>query len=371
MSDTAAIDRPLRYLVLASASAGRRAVLRAASIAHRVIPSGAAEDLVGPDTKATVQALAEKKAASVARRLSDELVLGCDSLLEFEGESVGKPSSPEEAVALWERLAGRVGVLWTGHHLIDGRSGRSASATVGTTVRFGQPSRYELESYVATLDPLGLAGGFSIEGRGAAFLEGIDGEPSSVIGLSLSALRRMLGELGYRLDEFWRDTNHFVVAPLEDHDRSWLLSLVDEEWGRPLVSTSGSYEPAELPGLVAHSDGRRLGALLYRDDGLDREVVLLHSLLRRCGIGSLLLADAGRLASQAGLSRLWLITTDDNLGAVNFYLANGMHLSRRHPNFAATVAEMKPSVLTGPSFEDALEFECDPRSTWSQTIDIG
>jgi septum formation protein len=370
VSEAALSVRPLRYLVLASGSTARQAILSGAGIAHRVVPSGLEEQFVGADTEETVRVLAREKALAVARGLPDDYVLGCDSLLDLDGEPIGKPANAQQATSLWQRLSGRSAVLWTGHFLIDGRTSKSASATSRSTVFFGTPSREELERYVATLEPLELAGGFSIEGRGAGFLDGIEGEPSNVIGLSLSNLRSMVAELGHSLDEFWRDTGHFVVADLEDDDRPWLESLVAKEWGRPLVSLSGSYEPSELSGLVAWSDGRRLGTVLYRDDDAGREVVLLHSLLRRCAIGSSLLADAGRLATEAGISRLWLITTDENLGAINFYLANRMRLTRRHADFAARVKEQKPSVFDKVAFSDAFEFECDPAEIWGPIIDL-
>lgn len=133
-----------------------------------------------------------------------DLVLGCDSMLDLDGSALGKPPTASEAAALWHRLAGREGVLYTGHRLIDGQSGRQASGVAATVIRFGQPTAAEIAAYVATGEPLQLAGAFSIDGRGAPFVDGIDGDPGNVIGLSLPLLRRMLAELGVAITDLWR-----------------------------------------------------------------------------------------------------------------------------------------------------------------------
>ena len=180
-------------------------MLRDAGIEPRVVVSGVdetAED--GHRTAALVAVLAERKAAAVAALYPTELVLGCDSMLDVDGVAVGKPASTADATALLRRLAGREAELYTGHRLIDGRSGRQASGVAATVVRFGTPTDAELAAYVATGEPLGLAGAFSIDGRGAPFIDGIDGDPSNVIGLSLPLLRRLLGELDIPLISLWR-----------------------------------------------------------------------------------------------------------------------------------------------------------------------
>ena len=151
-----------------------------------------------------VAVLAERKAAAVAALHPAELVLGCDSLLDVDGHGVGKPGSAADAIAVLRRLAGRAAVLYTGHRLIDGRSGRQASGVGATVVRFGTPTDAELAAYVATGEPLELAGAFSIDGRGAPFVDGIDGDPSNVIGLSLPLLRRLLAELDIPITSLWR-----------------------------------------------------------------------------------------------------------------------------------------------------------------------
>jgi septum formation protein len=147
--------------------------------------------------------LAERKASTVAAGRSDSLVLGCDSLLDLDGTSLGKPASPSEARAMWRRLSGTNGILHTGHCLIDTRTGRSRSQLESTLVHFGRPSPDEIDAYVATGEPLTLAGAFSIDGRAAPFIDGIEGVPSNVLGLSLPVLRRMLYEVGVEMTDLW------------------------------------------------------------------------------------------------------------------------------------------------------------------------
>jgi septum formation protein len=183
----------------------RLRLLRDAGIEPRVVVSGVDEtEEAGLGTAALVALLAERKAAVVAAHHPGELVLGCDSLLDDDGLPVGKPASAADATAVLRRLAGRAAVLYTGHRLIDGQSGRQASGVAATVVRFGTPTDAELAAYVATGEPLLLAGAFSIDGRGAPFVDGIDGDPSNVIGLSLPLLRRLLAELGIPITDLWR-----------------------------------------------------------------------------------------------------------------------------------------------------------------------
>jgi septum formation protein len=196
---------PALTLLLASGSAGRLAVLRAAGIDPEVLVSGVDETCdESMDTAAMVAELAERKAAAVAALRPRDLVLGCDSLLDFEGEALGKAGTAQRATAVWRRLAGNQGTLCTGHCLIDGQSGRRTSAVAATTVRFGRPTEPELAAYVASGEPLAVAGAFTIDGLGGSFVESIDGDPSTVIGLSLPTLRRMLAELGIAITDLWR-----------------------------------------------------------------------------------------------------------------------------------------------------------------------
>lgn len=202
-------------LILASASHGRLGVLRSAGIDPVVRVSGVDEDtlaaaLAGATPAQLVTALAQAKAdavaAEVAAEYPDAVIVGCDSMLHIDDELVGKPGYIDAVVRRWQAMAGRTGELLTGHAVVrlDG-SVRTATASDAhtTVIRFGTPSPEEIEAYAETGEPLQVAGGFTLDGRGGWFVDGIDGDPSSVIGISLPLTRRLLADIGVPVVSLW------------------------------------------------------------------------------------------------------------------------------------------------------------------------
>jgi len=201
---------------LASASPARLATLRSAGFDPIVVVSGVDEDAVLADALAAsggtlthadaVLVLAKAKAEDVASRASGGLVLGCDSMLEFDGEIIGKPGDAATAAARWRAMRGRTGVLHSGHWLVDCREGRAGAtgATASTTVHFADLSDAEIDAYVATGEPLSVAGGFTVDGLGGSFIESIEGDHHNVVGVSLPLVRRLLTARGVSVTELWR-----------------------------------------------------------------------------------------------------------------------------------------------------------------------
>ena len=197
-------------MVLASASPARRDLLVAAGIDPEIVVSGVDESAVEAGSpEALCAVLARMKAHAVAQRLKrqgagGQLVLGCDSLLAFDGQALGKPDGPGDAVKRWQAMRGRSGVLHTGHCLIDVSRGVQAQGVGSTVVHFAGISDEEIDAYVASGEPLGVAGSFKIDGLGGPFVEQIEGDHGNVIGLSLPLLRRLLQDLGLSITQLWR-----------------------------------------------------------------------------------------------------------------------------------------------------------------------
>ncbi len=200
-------------LVLASASPARLSTLRAAGIEPTVAVSAVDEPAVlaaaGTVTPAeAVLLLARAKARDVAPAHPGALVLGCDSLLELDGEVLGKPADAEEATARWRAMRGRAGLLHTGHWLVDARpdhpaAGAESGGTSTTVVHFADVTDAEIAAYVATGEPLHVAGAFTIDGLGGPFVERIEGDHHGVVGLSLPLLRRLLATRAVPIPTLW------------------------------------------------------------------------------------------------------------------------------------------------------------------------
>jgi nucleoside triphosphate pyrophosphatase len=204
-------------VVLGSASPGRRKVLRQAGIEPLVVVSGVDEDAIvsrlgDADPGEVTTALATAKAEQVAQRLdpsvaTDCVVIGCDSMLYCDGELRGKPASEDEAKRQWQTMGGRTGDLHTGHcviRLLDNKIVHQSAETLVTAVHFATLSAHELDAYIASGEPLNVAGGFTLDGLGGWFIDSVDGDPSSVIGISLPLIRRLLERAGLSIPELWR-----------------------------------------------------------------------------------------------------------------------------------------------------------------------
>ncbi|MDR2723272.1 MAG: Maf family nucleotide pyrophosphatase [Cellulomonadaceae bacterium] len=212
------------HIVLASQSPARLSTLRGAGVNPSVVVSSVDEDAAlaaardrfgNLDVADAALVLAQAKAEDVAARLEDDeanadaigaqvadcVVVGCDSMLEFNGQGFGKPASPGEAVARWQAMRGQTGTLHTGHWVIDLRSserggtGATLGATASTIVHFADIDDAEIAAYVATGEPLAVAGAFTVDGLGGPYVEAIDGDYHNVVGLSLPLLRELLEEV--------------------------------------------------------------------------------------------------------------------------------------------------------------------------------
>lgn len=197
-------------LVLGSRSPARLATLRAAGVDPVVLVSSVDEDRVlaeaGDVTPAeAVALLARAKALVVAARhpaAPDDVIIGCDSMLELDGTVLGKPADTAEARERWRAMRGRAGHLHTGHCLVL-PDGTEAAGVSTTTVHFADVTNEEIDAYVATGEPLHVAGAFTIDGLGGAFVRSIEGDHHGVVGISLPLVRDLLGRLGLRWIDLW------------------------------------------------------------------------------------------------------------------------------------------------------------------------
>lgn len=208
-------------LVLGSASSGRLRVLRSAGIDPLVVVSEVDEDALlarlAPDSRPgdVVNALAAAKSDDVVGRLPPEIaadcvVIACDSMLYLDGVLCGKPGSAAAAREQWKAMAGRSGVLYTGHRVTRRQAGappRNANGTAATRVFFADPDPDDLTAYLASGEPLGVAGSFTLDGLGGWFIERIEGDPSTVIGLSLPLVRQLLVEVGISIAGLWENNS--------------------------------------------------------------------------------------------------------------------------------------------------------------------
>ncbi len=195
----------LPAFVLASASTARSKLLRLVGIEPIICQSDFDESQIQLENpQELVETLALRKAETVAPQFTDSLILGCDSVLMVGGEIYGKPDSPENAIARWQKMRGNQGVLYTGHALLDQRQNKQVIRCGITTVYFADIRDRAIQAYVATGEPLHCAGSFALEGRGGLFIDRLEGCHSNVIGLSLPLLRSMLAELDYQVTDFWQ-----------------------------------------------------------------------------------------------------------------------------------------------------------------------
>ena len=193
-------------LVLASQSPSRRMLLEQGGVTPVLRPAHIDEDAViaslhGADASTTVSTLARAKAETAIAELPDDVVVGCDSMLLLDGELLGKPHTVEATVERWKAQRGKVAQLLTGHAVWFG--GEWVVDTVATTIRFGDVSDADIQTYAESGQPLECAGAFTLEALGSWFIDSIDGDPTSVIGLSMPLLRRCLYRFGLNASDIW------------------------------------------------------------------------------------------------------------------------------------------------------------------------
>ncbi|MFF0269286.1 Maf family nucleotide pyrophosphatase [Kribbella sp. NPDC004536] len=284
--------------VLASKSPARLKTLRSAGIEPEVIVSGVDEDdVIAENPGELARLLATLKARAVVANLSDHAtVLGCDSVLEFDGEPYGKPETPDVARERWRMMRGRSGVLHTGHCLIDTSGKQELRELSSTKVQFADLTDEEIDAYVATGEPLVVAGAFTVDGLGGPFVTAIEGDYHNVVGLSLPLLRRMLAEVGISWPALWNSQKPFTynesVASTYDETRGGnpRAQAAAQAVDSLLENTGRVLELAVGTGIV----GAELVALGNLVHGFDLSVAMLQRAKVRLP-GHVAAADAGRL----------------------------------------------------------------------------
>ncbi|HYU85198.1 MAG TPA: Maf family nucleotide pyrophosphatase [Kribbellaceae bacterium] len=321
-------DRPLRF-VLASASPARLQTLRNAGVEPEVIVSGVDEDGVTAESPAELaRTLATLKARAVVAGLDDHAtVLGCDSVLEVDGTAYGKPGSPDAARERLRALRGHSGVLHTGHCVFDTWSRHEVREVASTTVHFAELTDDEIEAYIATGEPLAVAGSFTVDGLGGAFVEGVEGDHHNVVGISLPLLRLMLAEVGISWPSLWHSggqANRHGDVPDYDLEAE---GYDESRGGTERAQAAAGALHALLPergtvldlavgtGIVACE----LAALGHLVHGID----LSAAMLRRARIrlpGHVVQAEAARLPvadrTVAAVTAVWLLHLVDDSEAV-------------------------------------------------------
>jgi len=307
------VNRPVR-LVLASASPARLKTLRDAGVDPAVVVSGVDEDAVSADSPAELaKMLATLKARAVVAGLDDHAtVLGCDSVLEIDGEPYGKPGTADAARERLKAMRGRTGILHTGHCLFDTWSRQEVREVASTIVHFADLNDDEIEAYVATGEPLEVAGSFTVDGLGGPFVSGIQGDHHNVVGLSLPLLRLMLGSVGISWPELWRTTSlpEYYDQEADRYDESRggaeRARAAAEALHRLLPERGTVLDVAAGTGIV----GAELAALGHLVHGAD----LSQGMLRRAKIrlpGHVVRADAAVLpvadGSVAAVTAVWLL----------------------------------------------------------------
>lgn len=195
-------------IVLASGSASRLAILRAAGVEPVMHPANIDEEqllakLADAPAQEQVMALSVAKAEHIQREYPNDIVIGCDSMLLLDGELQGKPLTVETTIARWKHQRGKTGALITGHCIVAPGNRQRVVEAASTSITFAQVSDADIEAYAHTGEPLQCAGAFTLEALGGWFIDRIEGDPSNVLGLSLPLLRKSLYQFGYNVSDFW------------------------------------------------------------------------------------------------------------------------------------------------------------------------